>query len=388
MQKLHKIIRLSTRSKTSKLSAILLSLGLIFGVYSGCTVTGSKTGSTRNTRDPIPTELVQKKINEISVMTFNVENLFDALHDKDREDFTYMPLKSKTTLESKNFCAQQKSHYQAECNGLDWNEDVVKVKLSKLAQVIRYVDGGKGPDNLLLAEVENLSILKRLAKEELSDLGYQTVVLIEGPDLRGIDPGFISKFPQVGEAKLHLVPYEDSNPDQLKWAKRSRGILEVTVKLPNKKNLTFLAAHFPSQSNPVAWRSQAIQYTKKLMSDYQKQGRAVIFGGDLNITADEEDSEGFFKTQMTEVGQVSHLVGCKGCEGSHFYRGRWSFLDILVYSNNLPTAAKLELIPDSLQVVKVPVHMKPNGTPLRFDAQKREGVSDHFPLYSRLRLLE
>ncbi len=388
MKNLHKKMKLSSRSITLNTAAVTLSFVLILGVYSGCTTTGSKGESSRSSRDPIPQELVQKKPNEISVMTFNVENLFDATHDKDREDYTYLPFKDKHTTEVKSFCAKQKSHYQDECYGLDWNEEIIKVKLNNVGTVIRYIDGGKGPDNILFAEVENLSILKRLAKEQLSDLGYQTVVLVEGPDLRGIDPGFISKFPQVGEATLHLVPYEDVNPEQLKWAKRSRGILEVTVKLPNKKNLTFLSAHFPSQSNPVAWRAQAIQFAKKLMADYQKQGRAVIFGGDLNITADEEETQGFFKNQMSEVGQVSHLVGCKECEGSHFYRGHWSFLDILVYSNNLPTASKLELITDSLQVVKVPVHMKRNGTPLRFDIGKREGVSDHFPLYSRLRLLE
>ncbi|MBC7421284.1 MAG: endonuclease/exonuclease/phosphatase family protein [Bdellovibrio sp.] len=388
MQKIHNTMKVSTRFLTSNLAPVTLLFLFILVVISGCTSSGPKDSSAQNSRHPIAQELVQKKPNEISVMTFNVENLFDTTHDKDREDFTYLPLKEKSKVDVKNFCAQQKAHYRDECNNLNWDEDILKVKLNNIGTVIRYIDGGKGPDNILFAEVENISILNRLAKEQLKDLGYQTVVLIEGPDLRGIDPGFISKFPQVGEAKLHLIPYEDSNPEQLKWAKRSRGILEVTVKLPNQKKLTFLSAHFPSQSNPVAWRSQAIQFAKKLMTDYQKQGRAVIFGGDLNITADEEDAQGFFKTQMSEVGQVSHLVGCKACEGSHFYRGHWSFLDILVYSKNLPTAAKVELIPDSLQVVKVPVHMKRNGTPLRFDVEKREGVSDHFPLYSRLKILE
>ena len=150
-------------------------------------------------------------------------------------------------------------------------------------------------DNLLMAEVENKSILQRLVDENLQGLGYHTIVLLEGPDVRGIDPAFISKFPLVGKPVLHLIPYTEKDPEQLKWAMRSRGILEVTVELPNKKNLTFMVAHFPAQMNPVEWRIQAVSFAKKLMQQKIDQGQAVVFGGDLNITQEEENQFNFFK---------------------------------------------------------------------------------------------
>jgi exonuclease III len=155
--------------------------------------------------------------------------------------------------------------------------------------------------------------------------------------------------------------------------------------MPNKKNITFLVAHFPSQSNPTEWRAQAVQYAKNLMAEYQKEGRSVILGGDLNIIKTEESEKSYFKNELSQVGKVSHLV-CSSCSGTHFYRGSWSHLDVFVYSNNL-TANGFELIPESIQVVKTQLHMKRNGTPLRFNAEKKEGVSDHFPLYSRLKIL-
>ena len=150
---------------------------------------------------------------------------------------------------------------------------------------------------------------------------------------------------------------------------------------PNKKNITFLAAHFPSQSNPTDWRAQAIQYAKGLMAQYVKEGRAVIFGGDLNIIASEEAEKGYFSKQMSEVGDISHFVGCKSCQGSHNYKGEWSFLDVLVYSKNLKDLG-FELVPTSIQIVKTSVNSKDNGTPLRFDEEKKTGASDHFPLFS------
>ena len=123
------------------------------------------------------------------------------------------------------------------------------------------------------------------------------------------------------------------------------------------------------------------------MTEYQKQGRAVIFGGDLNIIDQEDTEKGYFKTEMSQVGDVSHLVGCKTCLGTHNYRGEWSHLDVLVFGKSLKEA-NLELIPDSIQVVKTSAHMRRNGAPFRFNAEKKEGVSDHFPLYSKLKILK
>lgn len=380
MKKLHYTIKLS----------LVLTISVF--VTSFLTACQSKPAATTNVSDsanlgPTDPKAIEKHEGEVSVMSYNVENLFDNVHDKDREDFTYLPLAEKSKPEVVAFCKTQSGYRRKECEETDWSDTVVKTKLHNVAHVIRTVDGGKGPDNLLMMEVENESILKRLVHDELSDLGYKTVVLLEGPDLRGIDPGFISKFPMKGQPKLHLVPYEDPNPEQLKWAKRSRGILEVTVTLPNKKDLTFLAAHFPSQNNPTSWRAQAVKFAKNLIAEYTQQGRAVIFGGDLNISAEEEEKEHFFKTEFSSVGQVSHLVGCKHCMGSHNYRGEWSFLDALVYSNNLK-AANVELIPESLEVVRVKEAMKRNGSPMSFrpENENNMGTSDHFPLYSRLRM--
>ncbi len=321
-------------------------------------------------------------------MQFNVENLFDNIHDEGTEDYPYLPLSEKSKPAVKKFCSEIKSsYYKSECLEKDWSDESVKLKLSQVGKTIRFVDNGQGPDNLLMEEVENIRILNRLVQDELKDLGYQIVVLIEGPDLRGIDPAFISNFPLVGKPQLHIIPYKDSDPEKLKYAKRSRGILEVTVELPNKKPLTFLIGHFPSQSNPTAWRKQAVEFATNLMKSYEAQGRAVIAGGDFNIISEEERDSGYFSKTLSTAGKVSHLVGCKSCEGSHNYKGQWSFLDVLVFGNRLDKAS-VNLIADSITVVKAPHHTKRNGAPLSFRAENKEGVSDHFPVYARLKIIE
>lgn len=327
------------------------------------------------------------KSSEFSVMTFNVENLFDIEHDKGTEDFTYLPLKKKkTSKEAQQFCNDMREgFYKTQCKELDWSKDVLNAKLTSIEKVIKYVEKGQGPDNILFAEVENEKVLKQLVQKNLKGLGYKTVVLIEGPDLRGIDPAFISKFPMAGKPVLHIIPFADSDPEALKKAQRSRGILEVTVTTPNGFNVTFMAAHFPSQSNPTAWREQAVRFANDLMKKYQAEGRTVILGGDLNIIATEEAKHGYFKNILSESADVSHLVGCKKCEGSHNYRGDWSFLDVIAFSKNLKTF-KLELIPESILVVKSPFNVDDKGLPIRFDEKTLTGVTDHLPVYARIRM--
>lgn len=374
MKKIHQI---------HKVCSVLIVLTALFLLNTSCS--SSAPNGASKTEETVKSA-VQKQESETSVMVFNVENLFDTEHDAGTEDYANLPLSEKSKPEIKKFCSEMKNEfYKMECFEKDWNKDILKFKLGQLAKVIRHIDQGKGPDTLLLAEVENQKVLDMLFKEELKDLGYQTVILLEGPDLRGIDPAFASKFPMKGKPQLHLVPYKESNPEKLKWAKRSRGILEVTVTLPNKKDITFLVGHFPSQSNPTEWRKQAVEFSTELMKKYESQGRAVIMGGDLNIIDTEETDFGYFSKIFSTAGQVSHLVGCKSCAGTHNYKGHWSFLDVMIYGNGLIKNG-FELIPDSLQVVKVSHHMKRNGAPLDFKETEKEGVSDHFPLYSRLKI--
>ncbi|MBC7459003.1 MAG: endonuclease/exonuclease/phosphatase family protein [Bdellovibrionaceae bacterium] len=362
-------------------AAGILTLATLVG---GCKTTASNENFSSGSI--VSVAAVTHGADEISVMTFNVENMFDNIHNEGIDDYTYLPHSQKNTEDVMTSCNKlDNPFYRQECFNKDWNDDVIDFKLSQVASVISYVDGGLGPDNLFLAEVENENILNQLVKKHLADKGYKTISILKGPDTRGINTAFISKFPQVGKSILHIIPYQDADPARLKYAQKSRGILETVVKI-NGKNVSFLTAHFPSQSNPTDWRKQAMKYMKDLMLEIQKKGQAVIAGGDLNTTNEEEQEFGYFSKILAQGGSVSHLVGCKNCKGTHSYKGGWSFLDVMVYSPNLPQAAGLNLIPESIEVVRTPMNTKRNGTPLRFDEGKREGVSDHFPLYSRLKI--
>lgn len=364
----------SMKNLRSLLAASILSLS-VFCLFA-CSSLGPKKSSELTTGP--------KTADEVSIMNFNVENLFDNIHDENREDFTYLPLKQKQTEAHKAICAKiLQPWYKDECLNFDWNDEIVTAKLKNLSEVILSVEG-QGPDILVLQEVENDRILSRLNKEYLAKAGYQTQVLIEGPDTRGIDIGVLSRFPLVGSPTLHKIPYKGKTEKDQKGMNLSRGVLEVNLKLPNQDTLTVLGAHFPSQGNPRYWREQSVQFLTKLMREKSAKNM-VVASGDLNITHEEEQETGFFGKEFSQVALVSHLVGCKKCEGSHNYRKSWSFLDVILFSKNLGDegTGSYKLETESITTIKNPIHLF-GSIPKRFKPENKEGVSDHLPLYSRL----
>lgn len=334
-------------------------------------------------------DLPPKAENEIGVMSFNVENLFDTVHDENRNDHAYLP----RIVKQKNAAYQaacrennESANRLSECLTTDWNDVQLDTKLKNLTQVVLGVDGN-GPDALMLIEVENLNVLNIWNSNYLQKANYQTVVLIEGPDDRGIDVGFMSRLPLAGKPVLHKIPWKSENDEDKKWMEKSRGVLEVTVKAPNGDPLTFFVAHFPSQANPVYWRKQAAEFVTKLIKD-KGPDAMVVTGGDLNITAEEEEQEHFFRDTLGTAGSVSHFVGCKDCPGTHNYRKSWSFLDAHIYSKALTSEGSGSYVmePNTIDVIRYnDVHLKKGKYPARWDYDKIDGVSDHFPLYVRLK---
>ncbi|WP_413584560.1 endonuclease/exonuclease/phosphatase family protein [Bdellovibrio sp. HCB274] len=366
--------------KNTLLMNLILSLVLapVFALLTGCAVSFSKK----------QWDLPPKADDEVSVMSFNVENLFDTVKTPGHNDETYLPASQKkrdAKLRSACVANNDSAYRQNECLSTDWDEHSLEKKLENLSKVILDVDG-KGPDNLMIMEIESDVVLKQL-NQALAPAKYITEVIIDGPDKRGINLAFLSRFPLVGKPVLHPIPWKGKKEEDQKWMEASRRILEVTVKAPNGDPITFLAAHFPSQANPTYWREQIANFAVELIKA-KGPNAMVVFGGDLNISAEEESSAHIFRDILSKGGAVSHLVGCKDCPGTHNYRGSWSFLDAHVYSPALLAdgTGSYQMLPQTIDVIRYnPLHLKKGKYPKRWDYDEMTGVADHFPLYVRLK---
>lgn len=322
----------------------------------------------------------------VSVMTFNVENLFDASDDPAKNDDTFLPKELKRSSRHKARCARiERESWREECLNWDWNEGLVKVKLARVAEAVRLAGGaGRGPDLVLLQEIENRAILERLRAEFLAESGYEPAVLIEGDDYRGIDCALLTRLKLAGEPVLHKIPYKGMTPAQ---ERDSRGILEATVLLPDAGKLTVFVLHLPAPFHPRRFREQALDHLGALAARLGPEAMALA-GGDFNLPYGEDFEHRVLETHAPQW-LVSHRFGCKGCAGTTYFppKDEWSFLDMILLSRNLHPSggARWVALPDSVRVANgAPQHKRRDGAPARFDPYHGTGLSDHWPVVLEL----
>lgn len=317
----------------------------------------------------------------VSIMAFNVENLFDTADDPGKDDATYLPSAVKSDPEHVAGCQLiEVDRWREDCLYLDWSEDALRFKLEQLAATILAYDPGRGPDIIALQEVENIGVLDRLRREFLAAAGYREPVLIEGLDDRGIDVAFLSRLPVVGEPVLHPVDMS-AFPDR---AQDTRGILQADFQLPDGTLLTGYSVHFPAPFHPIEMRWTAYEHLNRIRADLPAD-RPVFAAGDFNTPRREMQDTSIMDEMVRPFWIVAHEVGCEGCKGTNYWRRgeSWSFLDMILFSPAASSRWTLDV--DSIDVVTAyEGQLHEDGTPKRFDLEAREGVSDHLPIVMSL----
>lgn len=322
-----------------------------------------------------------------TIMSFNVQNLFDNLDDPGKDDKAYLPLSMKQNEEHVDACKEiDVESWRNECLQLDWSDETLDYKLSVLAETIRQVNGGRGADVIALQEVENVAILERLRTEHLAELGYLPAILIEGTDVRGIDVAFLSKLPLASEPRLHplLIPeFPDRQGD-------TRGVLQADFKMPDGSVLTGFSVHFPAPFHPTPMRVAAYEHLAELRNALPDHHHAFA-AGDFNTTSSEDAREQLLDSHARPHWTVAHDLGCGDCEGTYYY-GRdntWSFLDMILFSPGRGKNATARIRADSVAIANLnPAQISPGGAPQRFRSAEKTGVSDHWPIAATVELTQ
>jgi len=320
---------------------------------------------------------------EITIMSFNVENLFDSLDDAGKNDSTYRPRATKSDPAHIAECERiEVERWQNDCLYLDWSDEAVDFKLEQLARTILDVNDGFGPDVIALQEVENLAILHRLRDEYLSAAGYVEAILIEGRDIRGIDVAFLSRLPLLGEPVLHPLDMSDF-PER---ADDTRGVLEATFELPDGAPLTGFSVHFPAPFHPIEMRWLAYEHLNDIRSRVPASHH-VFAAGDFNTPLREVEGTSILDDMARPHWTIAHEVDCEGCPGTNYFAraDSWSFLDMIFYAPSASAAAEWRIKPGGVFIADgYEDQLNANGTPRRFDLEARRGVSDHLPLVMTL----
>lgn len=339
-----------------------------------------------------PKQTAVVEADKITVLSMNVENLFDTEDDPGKNDEAFLPASRKADPVLQNRCHfQNSSDYRTdECLTKDWSAKVLERKFNRLTDVLAQIEGGKGPDILILQEVENRRVLEMWRDRHLGPMNYQTIAHIEGPDERGIDTAVMSRLPMAGEPKLHIIDYSKAPELKPEDLRPTRGILETHLVLPDGTPITVFAVHFPAQAAPTIHRRVAVENLLELAAKVPA-GQPVVVGGDFNITSKEEWQQKYFRNLLAPKFAVSHLVGCQSCVGTtYWHRDRtWSFFDVLLFSRDLDDSPSghWQLDRQSIQVVNSSVYQIDRwGSPADFgNGLGSVGVTDHWPVLATLK---
>jgi endonuclease/exonuclease/phosphatase family metal-dependent hydrolase len=256
--------------------------------------------------------------------------------------------------------------------------------------VIRTL-GDRGPDILVLEEVEGAHALQVLNERFLGDLDYHYSFLAS-PSIPGIKTVFLSRFPLVRTGLL----FPASAADEV-----SRPIVEAEFSLGTRE-LVVLANHWKSRIpspkvTEAARREAARTLARRLIAlDAREDHPFVVAAGDFNTSLElsrswsnqalvsggvtRDDEEGLVVFPGRKAAALSFRPGAvwdpwetvSTPAGSYYYQGDWDRLDHIFVALSALRATDWEFA--SFRVADYA------SRPQAYGAQNPNGISDHFPL--------
>jgi len=309
---------------------------------------------------------------EYTVLSYNVENLFDIQDDPKVPDEEFLPVSEKK-----------------------WDNEKYHKKLEDLAKVISEVNPLETPEIIGLIEVENRVVLEDLIRTGALKDQY-AVIHEESPDYRGIDVAMIYRKDAFKEIMHETLPVVFPDDPTFK----TRDILHVAGKIRNQTVHVFVN-HWPSRiggdEKTEPKRVMAASVLKKrvdqLLSVDPKA--KIIIMGDMN---DEPVNISLQETLGAQVPNSGKLLvnlmfpdDVKGL-GTYFYNGGWNMLDNLVVSQEMITGKRIRVENSKGTIYSSPWMIFTNKTgdltPNRSYVGNKYvgGGSDHFPVYFKMKV--
>lgn len=290
----------------------------------------------------------QPKQNRLRLMAWNVENLFDTVHDAGFHDEEFLP--------------QATRH---------WNSYRYWQKLTEIARVVAAVaDQGGVPDLVALCEVENHSVLTTLTRRSiLRSLNYR-YTMTSGIDKRGINVALLyqpNRF-RVLESRSIRIPCEEQG------MKPTRDILHVRGIVPTAEGtdtLHVFVVHLPSRLGGFeADRKRKLAARVLWDAVDSLQGERVIVAGDFNTGSD----DAMLHHPPMVLTDDAHMPG------TYCFQGCWQWLDHILVSPAIGMQSKA-------RPVELPWLLEENNTYGGWQPRRtyngpsyHGGVSDHLPL--------
>lgn len=306
-----------------------------------------------------------------SVAFYNLENLFDTLHDEGKNDYDFLP----------------SGRYA-------WGTRKYEAKLKNLARVLSQLSRDRvpqGPACIGVAEVENRRVLADLlAQPSLSQYKY---VHYEGPDRRGIDCALLY---DTAQFRVHHSRLVLSTPYCGDTTQLTRGFLIVDGELAGD-HICFIVNHWPSRGSASSVRVHAARQVRALTDSLFRLNPRLklIVMGDLNDDPMDESLQTLgarkYPRQVKKRDFYNPWWATLEDDsiGTLCYHGKWNLFDQILLTRPL-LKARRGLRYRGHEVFRPPYlfqHGEYEGYPLRTHGGRKwlNGYSDHLPTIVYLR---
>ena len=301
---------------------------------------------------------------DFSIMFYNVENLFDTIDDKSKDDNEFLPQSEKK-----------------------WNTYRFYAKIKNISRVIAAAGEWHNPDIIGMCEIENSQCLWSLTHSTaLSKFQYNSIHF-DSRDSRGIDVGILynpQTFKPSIKRRIPIYFPKDS-------LATTRDILYVkgTI-LKSLDTIHVFVCHFPSRrggerkSEPKRIFVASVLKSKVDSINAAQKNAQIVIIGDFN---DDPSNTSIKKT----LGATVEPANCANCLtnvvdaealGTHYYKGIWSTLDQTIISNTWFANYKVENTVVSHDFLFTQSKKSGDKSPYRTYAATRYigGYSDHLPV--------
>lgn len=305
----------------------------------------------------------------LTIMFYNVENLFDIYDDPLTDDNDFLP-----------------------AGMMRWNNARYSKKITYVYKTILAAGRWDPPSIVALCEIENRRVLEDLIHTPgLSSYNYG-IIHEDSPDSRGIDACMIFRKDIVRISEYRSIIPSALGRDEF----HTRSILYVRCSILGD-TIDMFICHWPSRRGGVlsaesARNEIAVTLKKAVDTLCMKRPRTnkTIIIGDLNCTPADNIVQTLIKTNDTLDCQLINLADNPENKpvGTYRYMGTWEMLDQIIVSSNLISSNKglftnpsyFRIFSPEFLLKKDPVYPGKTTFSTYRGYKYQGGFSDHLPV--------
>ena len=323
----------------------------------------------------------QTKSDELSILFYNVENLFDTVNDPITADDEFVPN-----------------------GGRYWTNKRLNRKLQNISKVILSASEWSMPAVIALCEIENKDVLEKLIRYTPLKTNKYKIIHKESPDHRGIDVAFLYDPSLFYPLHYQHIPLRDVK----NRIKRTREILYVKGVFNKNDTVHFFVNHWPSRYGGLMEtkpeRNRAAAALRKKTDELYTVSKTpkIVIVGDFNDQPEDESlAEVLRANKITGNNLDSELYNLsydwrKDEEGTLKFRSQWQVYDQIIVSGAFLNASEgLVVKAENASILRLPFLLENDedygGEKLRrtyYGYTYLGGFSDHLPVLLKLEITD